>query len=276
MLARLQLTAAHCGFINAIKVKTRVSISATTFDDPRERHEVAQFIPHENYLSPIEKNGDLIDVQNDIAVFSLKTESNEPLTSWSTDRSIPRTGDLARIVGFGSIDGNWIFNGGDRLRETTLTVQDNAECIRAYNPGLFKADQMACASNPNSTPCVGDSGSPFFDTTSNNIVGILSFSVQKCPIGGKPVMTRVSNYDQWIKEKICLISKFPPGDCTIAATCGDKMCTPNKETTTSCPQDCLPESLPLTSGDAFNIGAILSAIVSTIGVFLSYILFCIP
>ena len=270
-MARPQLTAAHCA--DAFAATNPVFISRTTPGDPGKSNEVAQFVQHEGYIYKRDNRGVPIDIQNDIAVFSLKMESNEPLTAWSRNILEPSVRDEVRIVGFGIIQWNQPLSGADQLRQTTLTVLDNADCSNGNTPGFsfFQVGQMACASSSNSSPCSGDSGSPFFDTASNNIVGVLSFSANLCPRGVPIVMMRVSHYDQWIHDQICLISAYPPPSCFIPIECGDTKCTPGKENATTCPEDCPVVKPP--PCDSF-ICSFFAAIAAGFGFVVSSFYFC--
>lgn len=237
-----QLTAAHCE--GAFAPGNRLLISALSVNDFAETRFVESFVQNEQYnLDEINLgNGrtTIGDISNDIAVILLNQASDEPLTAWSADTNEPSAGDTVRIVGFGRTVGTDQNSASPVLLETTLTVQSNDDCA----DNLFKPNQMACASNPTSLTCNGDSGSPFFDTTTNEIIGVVSFGPTGCPVGEQATMTRVSNYDSWIRDKICTLSRVPPADCPGESICGDGICTPNAETEENCPADCTTPEPP--------------------------------
>jgi len=218
-------------------VGNRVLIGAISATDFLDEALVDLFVGNENYvlLEAQDSNGVrfITKIENDIAVFRLNKQSTEPLAVWSADTTEPSGGDTVRVVGFGRTMGGGVSS--PVLLETTATVRNNNFCMAS---SLFIPQQMACVSNPTSTTCQGDSGSPYFDTTTNEIVGVVSFGPRSCQIGSTRTLTRVSNYDAWIQDKVCTLSAVPPANCPGQTTCGDGICTPNIENEVSCPQDC--------------------------------------
>jgi len=184
-----QLTAAHCA--GAFALGARLFISALSSTDYAEISFVDAFIQNEGYILVSNEDGFIADIANDIAVVRLNATSAEPLTVWSNNTNEPNAGDLVRVVGFGRTVRDDSNSSSPVLLETTLTVLGNDVCQQNL---LFEPDQMACSSSETSTPCRGDSGSPYFDTTTNAIVGVHSFGT--CIVGGRPtrrvsrIMTR--------------------------------------------------------------------------------------
>ena len=232
-----QLTAGHCS--GAFSEGNQVLISALSSTDFEDDALVDLFVRNENYvlMEAQDANGNrfITKIENDIAVVRLNKQSTEPLAVWSTDTTEPSGGDTVRVIGFGRTMGAVAGSSSPVLLETTATVRNNNICMAS---SLFIPQQMACAANPTSTTCRGDSGSPYFDTLTNEIVGVVSFGPTACGVGSTRTMTRVSNYDAWIQDKICTVSAVPPTNCPGQTTCGDGICTPNVEDEVSCPQDC--------------------------------------
>lgn len=178
------------------------------------------FVPHENFTTP--NGGD------NIAVIVLNDASSEDLTDWSANTNEPAVGDQVRVVGFGLTDGTDPSSFSPNMLETTLTVISTEECraLVEEDPDLdfdfYMPDQMACARNETSWPCLGDLGGAQFDTLTNDIVGIafnllesedILGNVNLCDEGTPLIMTRVSDYSAWIEDKICELSRQPPDSC---------------------------------------------------------------
>ncbi|XP_050544565.1 venom protease-like isoform X2 [Daktulosphaira vitifoliae] len=118
-------------------------------------------------------------------------------------RTMNFTTNLAYVAGWGALE----FRGrsSNELFETQLYIVDNAMCNTAYNN--LKAtisENMLCAGTERKNACQGDSGGPLTLSIKNQyyLIGITSFGF-KCVGSGYPgVFTRVTEYIEWIREKI--------------------------------------------------------------------------
>ena len=81
----------------------------------------------------------------------------------------------------------------------------NAECDEHYKPTI--TEKQICvydAKNPSASrrrTCRGDSGGPLMcDSEHNVLVGVHSYGAPNCSASGPRVLTRVSEYRDWIQK----------------------------------------------------------------------------
>ncbi|MGF1427066.1 S1 family serine peptidase [Kitasatospora sp. LaBMicrA B282] len=86
-----------------------------------------------------------------------------------------------------------------QLFSTEITL---SQCQSAVGSDVNPTD-MLCAQSPGGSACGGDSGGPLTLDGPNGrsvLVGATSFGIQGCPKGAPSVFTRVSTFNQWIKD----------------------------------------------------------------------------
>ncbi|CAG7822944.1 unnamed protein product [Allacma fusca] len=116
----------------------------------------------------------------------------------------PYSNRNATVAGWGIV-----FNGNDNsasnsLRETTLRVLPNSECLRIINDGSFMPMTMMCAYQKGTNACFGDSGGPLVvrRTSSSQAykqIGIVSNGAENCNADVPDVYTRVRRVVSWIR-----------------------------------------------------------------------------
>ena len=146
---------------------------------------------------------------NDIMIVKLSSPSSAPVQKLNFNPSFPREYDVVTTIGYGTTsDGD----SSDKLLRVDVNVVPNDECNDMV--GGINGEVMVCAGVPEGgkDSCQGDSGGPLFDLNKVQ-VGVVSFG-DECGKAGSPgVYTRVSTYEDFIKQGICQYSDSPPGDC---------------------------------------------------------------
>jgi len=153
---------------------------------------------------------------NDIALVRLAEASTITPATWNAVATVPKDGEDVTVIGFGDTQ----FGGTSsfKLQQVTVDVVGSATCLTAY-PSL-SPELMVCAGNEGKSSCQGDSGGPLFDDN-GVVVGIVSNGIN-CGVLGFPVVnTRVSAYDEWIREAICMLSAHPPASCNAGCSAHD-------------------------------------------------------
>ena len=95
-----------------------------------------------------------------------------------------------------------------------LPAVSNVQCLNKYQ-SLFSTNltgnilpgQHLCAGGePGRDSCKGDSGGPLMarvdDISPWQIVGVVSGGTKRCGIGAPGIFTRVTHYDQWIRDNM--------------------------------------------------------------------------
>jgi secreted trypsin-like serine protease len=121
------------------------------------------------------------------------------------DTSYARSGTLARVIGYGSVDpedvnGNGTVSYPATLQQAPLTIDSDSSCSAVFNGNQEPAAQtglMLCAGGDGAhDACVGDSGGPLLvpgGTVGWTEVGIVSWGAG-CAVHGVPgVYTRLSD-----------------------------------------------------------------------------------
>jgi secreted trypsin-like serine protease len=211
------LTAAHCLRKKDPPVVVRLGDQNLKRDDdgaePQE-FRVKNYVRHEKYsvkskyydIGLIELNGD--------AKF---TKFVRPACLWQ-DSQIPTS--IAVATGWGSIEDHGPTS--DELQKVALTIMQNRDCqpylkhvidhTDILSQGIIDSQLCAAAIEEGKLvgqrdTCQGDSGGPLQITLENNpcmhyVVGVTSFAIG-CAIENSPgVYTRVSEYIDWIEEKV--------------------------------------------------------------------------
>lgn len=131
---------------------------------------------------------------NDIAVLTLASAFNATDTvakcCTTSDTSLPSTGENGVVAGWGTTSSSSGLS--DDLLQTVIQVKSFSTCgVSGTSDGRF------CAGHEQTSPCNGDSGSPFMTSVNNlwTCTGIVSSSI-KC--GDATAFTRVSSFKSFI------------------------------------------------------------------------------
>ena len=131
---------------------------------------------------------------NDIAVLTLASAFNATNTvakcCITSDTSLPATGENGVIAGWGTTSTTSGLS--DDLLQAVIQAKSFATCSTSgTSNGRF------CASYEQTSPCSGDSGSPFMTSVNNlwTCTGLVSSSI-RC--GGATVFTRISSFKSFI------------------------------------------------------------------------------
>jgi trypsin len=204
----LLLTAANCRFqFNRQYVKIG-GIERDGSDSEIIR--VDYEIPHPKY-----RLND-INFHNDIMLVKLQKASVSTLIQpLNTNSSIPLVNDTVVAVGFGSVQEGQPYYGN--LRKVRMSIASLASCQSTFSQNGYTIynDSMICAGVPDYTidTCHGDSGGPLL-TLDGIQVGITSFGIGCATPLFPGVYTRVSHYQNFIREMICGHSTQRPSNCT--------------------------------------------------------------
>jgi len=230
------VTAGHC--VKGRKSIEWVRVGAHTVQDevdgPRYDEELphyqqmrvtaADIIPHEDYL-PRGNN-----IENDIALIRLpqrvetnkgtqfaclpqpSNASNAALEDWNRDT----IGHKATVVGWGYscyVNGTREFcQESEEIATTTqqfleVPLLDSSDCRQKLRTKVSQ-NQVCAGGEFGKSACNGDSGGGLFIRRQKDqlapwyLFGIVSFGVPNCEAGKPEVYVRVSEYIQWIVEKI--------------------------------------------------------------------------
>lgn len=198
------LTAAHCDDGTFDQPNGKALIGATKLDgsDARETIPIDRVVSHPDYTY------DSDAIENDIMLVVLKSPSTSSLSKGNADPMVPADDETVTVIGFGvtSEDGPLSFS----LLEAKLHIV-NFDVCNAANGGKLSEDQHLCAAADGKDTCGGDSGGPALNTK-GDIVGITSFGIGCARPEYPGVYTRVSFFNEWILEGICLYSANPPSD----------------------------------------------------------------
>lgn len=134
---------------------------------------------------------------NDIAVIKLPTSVE--LTDAIQTVSLPSID--SDYVGVRAKASGWGLTSGSNtqiskvLEYVDLLVISNKDCKKLTDVD----DSILCTSGEENTgACNGDSGGPL--VYNNELIGIVSFGVSKCPLGYPSGFTRVSSFKTWIRN----------------------------------------------------------------------------
>jgi len=228
------ITAAHCDIGTFRVVVGNEQITAT---DGTSRRVKQKFL-HELYDSDSIEN-DIMLVQLDSPVVTSDGSNN--LLQLNFDRNLPNENDMQTellfAIGLGQTETGFL---ASRLRFVGLPEFNFDDCEDFYQPssggGFFEAifpaffDRMdgelqLCAGGIRGRDsCSGDSGGPILfipdDATPTNNpdgnkdiqLGLTSYGLG-CAQEAPAVYTRISGYEDWIKDRVCPNSADPPDFC---------------------------------------------------------------
>lgn len=92
---------------------------------------------------------------------------------------------------------------------------DMYECARIFEGvNEINPDIMLCAEGSGVDACAGDSGGPILNARGRQI-GVISWGVGCARPGVPGVYSRIRGVADWITEKICEMSAYPPVSCGI-------------------------------------------------------------
>ncbi|KAJ3660402.1 hypothetical protein Zmor_004852 [Zophobas morio] len=194
------LTAAHCVQNPVDRYSIQYGLThIISGEDAPNVIKAAKLTPHENYVAG---NGYV----NDVAVIEL--EDSLPLGPYVQPTTLPPAfnatpeNSVALLAGWGLP-----FTNGSvmtDLQKVNILVFPDADCERIHAlTGPTHRSRHVCAGVPEGGKgqCNGDSGGPLI--VDGVQIGIVSWSVKPCTVKGYPgVFAKVSNYVNWIKDKI--------------------------------------------------------------------------
>eukprot|EP00542_Grammatophora_oceanica_P008868 CAMPEP_0194037042 /NCGR_PEP_ID=MMETSP0009_2-20130614/9394_1 /TAXON_ID=210454 /ORGANISM="Grammatophora oceanica, Strain CCMP 410" /LENGTH=430 /DNA_ID=CAMNT_0038679035 /DNA_START=179 /DNA_END=1471 /DNA_ORIENTATION=- len=246
------LTAAHCVAdylcygekkVEGMNIAAMVNMSKMEVPSDTEFiRETTRFLRHSSYQGFLflEDDDDLkrevvdqFDVTDDLVLMQLdRPVQGVPHLALNFDPDLGQYDDPVTSIGFGDMnvyadDDQWstdeVFDRPDRLQEVDLVVMDGEECEETYeNSGvLFSQSKMICAGvwGGGQSSCYGDSGGPLIikgDDHSEDIqVGLVSFGIGCGQPGYWGAYTRISEYENFIKDSICTLSAVRPEYCDV-------------------------------------------------------------
>jgi len=147
------------------------------------------------------------NVRNDIALIRLRDSPNiNPVKLYFDGR--PDEDDYVAVIGFGSTEYDESYN---FLNEIYIRIISSKVC-RGLFGDVLNTNLQFCTDESGKSACRGDSGGPAIvlgkDPSSDVQVGIISFGASECSTGST-VYSRVSGYENWIKERVCIGDNNP-------------------------------------------------------------------
>jgi secreted trypsin-like serine protease len=206
------LTAAHCMrnwdpvdqvLVNLYDRYEPAGVVTINIQDPSEGVDIVVHPGWGNNTYPV----------NDLALMFLPVGQVADYAQINDDPHVPVVPNPLRVMGWGRTESRPGSN-SDVLLETTVDYVSNEDCQEAYADEADAppiTDGMMCAYKKDTSTCSGDSGGPLFIVDKDGDigdqptqVGITSWSEAPCASPGYPdVYTRVSYYEEWIKETVC-------------------------------------------------------------------------
>ena len=176
------------------------------------------------------------DVSNDIAIFELKQAVPSSVATPIKLRQQPLTpsdsGTIVTVIGFGDTDkSDSVSATSQYLREVDLNYVTADQCDNAYGGGnswfyggnSYIEDGMMCAYRSSVDSCGGDSGGPLLlkgnsgglsstgSSSSDELVGLVSWGISCADDDFPGVYTRISYYYDWIVATMCELNSDPSG-----------------------------------------------------------------
>lgn len=190
------LTAAHCVYgTSEGMLRVLIGHNDITKAGPADLRRVAEIIKHENYADDI--------YTNDIALIRLQepvkySDKIKPICLDSTSQAF----DKLWVIGFGQRNSS-VFSKPTILHEVSFPKADQAACEKEFADYKVGKNQI-CAGVKGKDPCTNDSGGPLmgFDEAKKSyaLVGLVSFGSTVCAQGNPTVYTRVSAFNNWVKD----------------------------------------------------------------------------
>ncbi|XP_017047453.1 trypsin beta-like [Drosophila ficusphila] len=187
---KIILTAAHCVF-DVWPSDLTIRVGSSNSNDGGQLVKSSQILVHEGY------DDDDNDYAHDIAVIELETnlQMGDNVRSIPLADTAPLPGSSASVSGWGDTESG---EEPDHLRETTVKILDQKECINALSIKFWK-DHL-CAGSPGKDACDGDSGGPL--VSDGKLVGIVSFGGMCSDPEPRGVYANVAELKPWILKTI--------------------------------------------------------------------------
>ncbi|XP_013194409.2 trypsin-like [Amyelois transitella] len=197
------LTAAHClqlqynnrFFREYVRMLT-VRVGSDNATAGGELYRVTEIIFHPNYKpQTLEFNLAVLKLHKNMSFD--RSEPRLEKVRYSRDKVVPANKEIL-FLGWGSVVGIGGEGGAVLLQKVTLPVYNLADCQEIYGRDLvtrsnFCAGYITVAKNV----CNHDAGGPAL--LDGMLVGILSFSAQRCDITDKPaVFTNIGTVSDWL------------------------------------------------------------------------------
>ncbi|XP_028397984.1 chymotrypsinogen A-like [Dendronephthya gigantea] len=195
------VTAAHCVVKNPQRSRYTVVVGAhktTGTTAVEETRRVRQLLIHENYVES--SNHDIALIQLDKPV---KISSKVNTVCLPQPGSRASVGARCYITGWGRTVGGG--QAADTLQQAILPVVSHYSCskINGYLRPVIQ-NTMICAGGEGKGGCQGDSGGPFVCNEGGQWVlrGAVNWGHKMCHTTYYSVFARISNYVNWINQKI--------------------------------------------------------------------------
>ncbi|XP_045456334.1 collagenase-like [Melitaea cinxia] len=119
--------------------------------------------------------------------------------------SMTYAGERAVAVGYGRTSDSGSASSNPDLRQTTITVIQNWECVNIYGPNTIISSTLCTDGSRRTGPCSGDSGGPLVYQFQNTryLIGVTSFvAAAGCQSGLPAGYARVTSFASWIRARI--------------------------------------------------------------------------
>lgn len=203
------VSAAHCFANSPLKSTITVVLGQHIFNrttDVTQTFEIEKYVLHPQYsvFSPTEHDIALIKLKKNGQRCAVKSQFVQPICLPDSDTVFPEQ-FKCQISGWGHRHEN-ISGYSDVLQETLIPIISEEKCRSPEIYGTEISENMFCAGyfDSKSDACQGDSGGPLACEKNeiSYLYGVISWG-DGCGRVNKPgVYTRVTNYVNWINEKI--------------------------------------------------------------------------
>ncbi|XP_040411607.1 hepatocyte growth factor activator [Cygnus olor] len=203
------VSAAHCFANSPLKSTITVVLGQHIFNrttDVTQTFEIEKYVLHPQYsvFSPTEHDIALIKLKKNGQRCAVKSQFVQPICLPESDTVFPEQ-FKCQISGWGHRHEN-ISGYSDVLQETLIPIISEEKCKSPEIYGTEISENMFCAGyfDSKSDACQGDSGGPLACEKNeiSYLYGVISWG-DGCGRVNKPgVYTRVTNYVNWINEKI--------------------------------------------------------------------------
>ncbi|CAH2083252.1 unnamed protein product [Euphydryas editha] len=150
------------------------------------------------------------NLRNDIAVITIPRVSyNNNIRNIALPSglflSMTYAGEVAVAVGFGRTSDSGSSSSNPDLRQVSVRVIQNFECINIYGPTTVIQSTICTDGTGRRGPCSGDSGGPLIYTFSGTryLIGVTSFVAGAgCQAGLPSGYARVTSFASWINARL--------------------------------------------------------------------------
>jgi len=201
------LTAAHCLDSRITKMEVLLNVFDLSYDgndEIAEKIDAEDWEPHEGF------NINSNSVNHDIGLIYLAEHTKKVFPVQIDLDGRPDEGDAVTLMGFGTTEDEEF---STNMKDVDIDVITTEYCKYAFP--FIEEDSHFCTyeSESGKGGCSGDSGGPAIvkEQYTDIQVGILSFGSAICATG-LTAFTRVSNYADWLKERVC-VPEFSPDWC---------------------------------------------------------------